>query len=103
MDYYPVYDEANLESGPLFGDEIGWSGGINRQISDKCNLARRGIRFRGGTGVYTIYTPAPKLEAALIRYLDSIEVSSKSFFGEGYLGSECYSSKDGTKTNSTIF
>jgi hypothetical protein len=69
MEYYPVYDEAILKSGPLFGDEIGWSGGINKQIADKYNLARRGIRFRGGAGVYTIYTPSPKLEAALIRYL----------------------------------
>lgn len=70
MDYFPVYDRSILGAGPLFADEIGWAPPVTQRLVDTYDLSRRNIRFRGGSGIYTIYFPMDTLEAALIRYAD---------------------------------
>jgi hypothetical protein len=68
MEYYPIYEETILGEGPLFRDEIGWTQSIDQQSVDRYDLSRRGIRFRGSSGLHIIYFPLETLEAALIRF-----------------------------------
>lgn len=86
MGYYPVYDESILSEGPLFRDEIGWTHQITQQLADKYELGRRSIRYRGGSGVYTIYFPLPTLEAALIRYAHRYRGVIEVALGRGLSG-----------------